>query len=177
MDDVLKPNRALCVQGVSKATGYAPVQSTGRSVALTLPGSEYMAAVNDVRNIVNYCGVVGKTGSNVQPLAVDAVDIPGDFASSAGKQLVAELLQPRSCSRHSESRNRNQRNSRISRAPINVSGTTACLFRDPRTNGATGVKQRYKNLLTGTNRTRAGSRVYGFMSASRRAMRTSSVCL
>ena len=142
-----------------------------------------MAAANDVRNIVNYCRVVGETGGNLQPLAVDAVDIPGDFASSAGKQLVAELLQPRSCSRHSESHNRNQRNSDDGSTPPGSAGRRSMCparrpaFRDPRTKGATGVKQRYKNLLTGTNRTRAGSRVYGFMSASRRAMRTSSVCL
>ena len=96
-------------QGVSKAAAYAPVQSTGRSVALTLPVSEYMAAANDVRNIVNYCRVFG-TGGNLQPLAVDAVDSPGVFAGFAGKQLVAELLQPRSCSRHGESHNRNQGN-------------------------------------------------------------------
>jgi methyl-accepting chemotaxis protein len=37
-------------QGVPKAAAYAPIQSTGWSVALTLPISEYMAVADDMRN-------------------------------------------------------------------------------------------------------------------------------
>ena len=39
-------------QGVPKAAGFAPVKATGWSVALTLPDSEYLAAANDVRNLI-----------------------------------------------------------------------------------------------------------------------------
>ncbi len=40
------------LQGVAKTEGYAPVTSTGWSVALSLPKSEYLAAAVDVRNMI-----------------------------------------------------------------------------------------------------------------------------
>ncbi len=39
-------------QGVPKTAGFAPVKATGWSVCLTLPDSEYLAAANDVRNLI-----------------------------------------------------------------------------------------------------------------------------
>ena len=39
-------------QGVAKTAGFAPVKSTGWSVGLTLPDAEYLAAANDVRNLI-----------------------------------------------------------------------------------------------------------------------------
>ena len=39
-------------QGVAKTAGYAPVPSTGWSIGLTLPDSEYLGTVNEVRDIV-----------------------------------------------------------------------------------------------------------------------------
>jgi methyl-accepting chemotaxis protein len=39
-------------KGVLKAAGFAPVKSTGWSVAMVIPVSEYMVAVNQVRNII-----------------------------------------------------------------------------------------------------------------------------
>ena len=39
-------------QGVAKTAGYAPVKDTGWSVGLTIPDVEYLAAVNEVRNLV-----------------------------------------------------------------------------------------------------------------------------
>ena len=39
-------------QGVAKTAGFAPVKTTGWSVCLTLPSSEYLAAVYEVRNLV-----------------------------------------------------------------------------------------------------------------------------
>jgi len=38
--------------GVAKTQGYAPVTSTGWSVALSLPDSEYLAPASDVRNLI-----------------------------------------------------------------------------------------------------------------------------
>ena len=43
-------------QGVPKTAGYAPVKATGWSAALTLPDSEYLAPVNDVRNLILIVG-------------------------------------------------------------------------------------------------------------------------
>jgi methyl-accepting chemotaxis protein len=39
-------------QGVPKTAGYAPVKATGWSVGLTIPDVEYLAAANDVRNLI-----------------------------------------------------------------------------------------------------------------------------
>jgi methyl-accepting chemotaxis protein len=39
-------------QGVAKTAGFAPVKATGWSVCLTLPTSEYLGAVDEVRNLV-----------------------------------------------------------------------------------------------------------------------------
>ena len=39
-------------QGVAKTAGFAPVKTTGWSVCLTLPSSEYLAAVDEVRNLI-----------------------------------------------------------------------------------------------------------------------------
>jgi methyl-accepting chemotaxis protein len=39
-------------QGMPKTAGFAPVKATGWSVVLTLPDSEYLAAANDVRNLI-----------------------------------------------------------------------------------------------------------------------------
>jgi methyl-accepting chemotaxis protein len=39
-------------QGVAKAAGFAPVKTTGWSVALTLPESEFLAAAHDVRTLI-----------------------------------------------------------------------------------------------------------------------------
>jgi methyl-accepting chemotaxis protein len=39
-------------QGVAKTAGFAPVKTTGWSVCLTLPTSEYLAAVDEVRNLI-----------------------------------------------------------------------------------------------------------------------------
>ena len=39
-------------QGVPKTAGFAPVKATGWSVCLTLPDSEYLAAANDVQNLI-----------------------------------------------------------------------------------------------------------------------------
>ena len=39
-------------QGVAKTAGFAPVKTTGWSVCLTLPSSEYLAAVDGVRNLI-----------------------------------------------------------------------------------------------------------------------------
>ena len=39
-------------KGVAKTAGYAPVKATGWGVCLTLPDAEYLASVNDVRNLV-----------------------------------------------------------------------------------------------------------------------------
>ena len=39
-------------QGVAKTAGFAPVKTTGWSVCLTLPGSEYLAPVEEMRNFV-----------------------------------------------------------------------------------------------------------------------------
>ena len=39
-------------QGVPKTAGFAPVKATGWSICLTLPDSEYLAAANDVRNLI-----------------------------------------------------------------------------------------------------------------------------
>ena len=39
-------------QGVAKTAGFAPVKATGWSVCLTLPSSEYLAAVDEVRNLI-----------------------------------------------------------------------------------------------------------------------------
>ncbi len=39
-------------QGVAKTAGFAPVKSTGWSVCLTLPSSEYLGAVEGVRNLI-----------------------------------------------------------------------------------------------------------------------------
>jgi methyl-accepting chemotaxis protein len=44
--------------GVAKTAGYAPVKSTGWSVAYTLPDGEYLAAANDIRNAVFLFGAV-----------------------------------------------------------------------------------------------------------------------
>jgi len=44
-------------KGVSKTAGYAPVASTGWTVALTLPDNEYLAAAHEVRNLVIIIGV------------------------------------------------------------------------------------------------------------------------
>jgi len=38
-------------QGVPKTAGYAPILTTGWSVGLTLPDTEYLASANDVRNL------------------------------------------------------------------------------------------------------------------------------
>ena len=40
------------LQGVAKTQGYAPVKSTGWSVALSLPDSEYLAPANQVRDMI-----------------------------------------------------------------------------------------------------------------------------
>jgi methyl-accepting chemotaxis protein len=45
-------------QGVAKTAGYAPVAATGWSVCLALPDSEYLAAANDVRNLILLISVV-----------------------------------------------------------------------------------------------------------------------
>jgi len=45
-------------QGVAKTAGYAPVKATGWSVCLTIPDSEYLAAANDVRNLILLISVV-----------------------------------------------------------------------------------------------------------------------
>jgi methyl-accepting chemotaxis protein len=39
-------------QGVAKTAGFAPVKATGWSVGLTLPDSEYLAPVEEIRNFV-----------------------------------------------------------------------------------------------------------------------------
>jgi methyl-accepting chemotaxis protein len=39
-------------QGVAKTAGFAPVNATGWSVCLTLPSSEYLAAADEIRNVV-----------------------------------------------------------------------------------------------------------------------------
>ena len=39
-------------QGVAKTAGFAPVKTTGWSVCLTLPSSEYLAPVDEVRNLI-----------------------------------------------------------------------------------------------------------------------------
>jgi len=39
-------------QGVAKTAGFAPVESTGWSVCLALPDSEYLAPVEEIRNFV-----------------------------------------------------------------------------------------------------------------------------
>ncbi len=39
-------------KGVAKTAGFAPVKSTGWSVTLIVPESEYLAAANDVRNLI-----------------------------------------------------------------------------------------------------------------------------
>jgi methyl-accepting chemotaxis protein len=39
-------------QGVAKTSGFAPVKTTGWSVCLTLPNSEYLAAMDEVRNLI-----------------------------------------------------------------------------------------------------------------------------
>jgi len=39
-------------QGVPKAAGFAPVKATGWSVGLTLPVSEYLATVDEIRNLI-----------------------------------------------------------------------------------------------------------------------------
>ncbi len=44
--------------GVAKSAGYAPVESTGWSVCLSLPDSEFMAPTYEVRNIVIGVGVL-----------------------------------------------------------------------------------------------------------------------
>ena len=46
-------------KGVAKTAGYAPVKSTGWSVAHTLPDGEYLAAASDIRNAVCLFGAVG----------------------------------------------------------------------------------------------------------------------
>jgi methyl-accepting chemotaxis protein len=46
------------MNGVAKTAGYAPIKSTGWSVALTLSQSEFLAAANDVRNIVLIVGLI-----------------------------------------------------------------------------------------------------------------------
>ncbi len=45
-------------QGVPKTAGFAPVKATGWSVCLTLPDSEYLAAANDVRNLILLISVI-----------------------------------------------------------------------------------------------------------------------
>ena len=45
-------------QGVAKTAGYAPVKSTGWSVAHILPDSEYLAAAIDIRNAVILFGAI-----------------------------------------------------------------------------------------------------------------------
>jgi len=40
------------LQGVAKTAGYAPVKATGWSVGMSLPDSEYLAPVDDIRNLV-----------------------------------------------------------------------------------------------------------------------------
>ncbi|MCP4752910.1 MAG: HAMP domain-containing protein [Proteobacteria bacterium] len=45
-------------RGVSKTAGYAPIEATGWSVALTLPDSEYLAAVSQMRTIIVGVGIV-----------------------------------------------------------------------------------------------------------------------
>ena len=45
-------------EGVPKAAGYAPVPSTGWSVGITLPDSEYLGIVHNVQSIVIAVGVL-----------------------------------------------------------------------------------------------------------------------
>jgi methyl-accepting chemotaxis protein len=45
-------------EGVDKTVGFAPVESSGWSVALTIPDEEFLAAVTDVRNAVLIVGVL-----------------------------------------------------------------------------------------------------------------------
>ena len=45
-------------QGVWKTAGYAPVPSTGWSVGLTLPDSEYLGTINEVRDLILLIGAV-----------------------------------------------------------------------------------------------------------------------
>ena len=45
-------------EGDTKSCGYAPVKTTGWSVALTLPDSEFLAPVYLVRNIVAVVGLI-----------------------------------------------------------------------------------------------------------------------
>jgi methyl-accepting chemotaxis protein len=45
-------------QGVPKTAGFAPVKATGWSVGLTLPVSEYLATVDEIRNLILAIAVV-----------------------------------------------------------------------------------------------------------------------
>jgi len=45
-------------QGAAKTVGYAPVKSTGWSVALTIPDSEYLATATGMRNTVIFVSAV-----------------------------------------------------------------------------------------------------------------------
>jgi methyl-accepting chemotaxis protein len=46
------------MNGVPKVAGYAPINATGWSIALTLPTGEYLAASNEVRTIVFLVGAI-----------------------------------------------------------------------------------------------------------------------
>ncbi len=45
-------------ENISKSCGYAPVISTGWSIGLTLPDSEFLAPVNLVRNLITIVGIL-----------------------------------------------------------------------------------------------------------------------
>ncbi len=49
---------AYVFEGIPKTCGYAPVELTGWSVALTLPDEEFLAPAHSVRNIVLAVGVI-----------------------------------------------------------------------------------------------------------------------
>jgi methyl-accepting chemotaxis protein len=66
-------------QGVAKTAGFAPVKATGWSVCLTLPSSEYLAAVDEMRNMVIVLAVAA---------LVPAVLIGLLFARSVTKALA-----------------------------------------------------------------------------------------